>query len=66
MSKVIEFEKAIKEFGVDAALEYFDVPEEKKDFFRNEINKNKNKCRFCGEPCIIDGGICYDCHLSTR
>lgn len=38
MSNVKEFEKAIKQFGVDAALEYFDVPEEKKDFFRNGIN----------------------------
>lgn len=34
----------------------------------NEMAKSQssNKCRFCGQPCIIDGGICYDCHVFTR
>jgi hypothetical protein len=45
MSNVREFEKAIKQFGIDAALEYFDVPEEKKDFFRVEIGKFRNLLR---------------------
>lgn len=36
-SRVAKFEEAIRHFGIEAALEYFDVPEELKDFFRKEI-----------------------------
>lgn len=34
MSKIKVFEQAIKDFGVEAALEYFDVPEKDKNNFR--------------------------------
>lgn len=43
VSKVKIFETAIREFGIDAALEYFNVPEEKKEFFRNELTPDNEK-----------------------
>lgn len=26
----------------------------------------ESKCRFCGQPCIIDKGICYECYSFTK
>ena len=43
-----------------------DNPKEPEAVHGNEAEKVVRKCRFCGGPSIIDGGICYPCHMATR
>lgn len=40
VSKVKIFETAIREFGIDAALEYFNVPYDNREFFKKELSSS--------------------------
>lgn len=40
-TKVQIFEDAIREFGINAACEFFDVPKHRWEFFRNELTLNQ-------------------------